>query len=292
MLDDEIRIRLREPAYLDLHLSAVAAIRKVGALQWYDSNFLRRLEVAKHYLAIVRPDVLDSFVHGFASLMPPRNFEVSLIKDLFDDRTHARIVEISRSIPRETGHKQHRAELLQFGRHVIWDHPFFLGLQKDLLSLVSEIAGCKLVPKYNFLSLYGGAGKCDPHMDEPMSMFTLDYCIEQSEEWPIYFSRIVDWPTADAIKDIDLQALKVDPQLEFEPYLLQPNQALIFNGSSQWHYRNAISPGGHCSLLFFHYFPAGCERLVEPSLWVEQFDIPELGPLCDIFRQRGDLGLA
>jgi len=292
MFDDAITHKLRDPAYLDLHFMAVASIRKVGALRWYDSNFLRRFEVAKHYLALVAPGSLDAFVGGFAPLLPRPDFAVTLLSDLFDAQTHAKIVEISRSVPREADHKQQRNELDQFGRHVIWDHPFFLELQSDLVPRVSAIAGCELVPKYNFLSLYGGAGKCDPHMDEPMSMFTLDYCIEQSEEWPIFFSRVVEWPSIDESRDIDLEALKADPHLSFEPYCLKPNEALVFNGSSQWHYRNAIAPGGYCSLLFFHYFPKGCENLVEPPQWSAHFDIPELGPLCDIFRQRGDLGLA
>lgn len=214
-----------------------------------------------------------------------------MLDHVFDEATRAQIVDISRSVPRNEGAKKNRFELEQFGRHVIWDHPFFVDLQGKLLETVSAIAGRQLIPRYNFLSLYGGAGRCDPHMDEPISMFTLDYCIEQSEEWPIWFSKVVDWPTIDVMKAWDPEAIKADESLQFAPEMLKPNQAVVFNGSSQWHYRDSITPGGHCSLLFFHYFPVGAENLVEPSKWPRYFDIPELSPLCELFSEAGKDGL-
>jgi hypothetical protein len=290
MLSEAAREKLRDPAYFALHTQAFAAIRDVGAFKWYDSNFLRRYEAAKKYLAMVRPEALAAFVAGFEPIRPPRDFAVRLIDDLFDPATRAIILDISRSVE-PTGTEQAANECRKFGRQVVWDHPFFRDLQRELVPLVSELAGRELVPGYNFLSLYGGTGKCDPHMDEPISMYTLDYCIDQSEEWPIHFSRLVDWPSLEDVREWDKQALTSDPELEFAPHVLKPNQALLFNGSSQWHYRDAIAPGGFCNLLFFHYFPAGCEAIVVPAKWAEAFDIPELGPLCDLFTKGDAEGL-
>lgn len=288
MLDEAIRTKLRDPAYLDLHLAAIAAIRKVGAQRWYDAHFHRRFEVARHYLAQVRPDALEPFVRGFDPLLPPADFALTTIEDLFDPHTTREIREIVRAIPeamRSTG------ELALFGRHIVHDHPRFIALQNALLPRVSRLVGVPLVTGYNFLSLYGGAGRCDPHMDQPKSMFTLDYCIDQSEDWPIWFSRTVDWPTVETMREWDPEAIKTDPALGFAAHSIQPGKALLFNGSSQWHYRDAITPGGFCHLLFFHYYPTGCEELIAPRLWARHFAIAELEPLCELFRESGEDGL-
>lgn len=55
---------------------------------------------------------------------------------------------------------------------------------------------------------------------------------------------------------------------------------------SQWHCRDPITPGGFCNLLFFHYLPAGCEGLVDPLRWADEFAIPELAPLVDLFERE------
>lgn len=288
MLDDSLKTKLRDPAYLDGHLAAVRSTHAVGRAEWYDSKFLRRFEVARRFLTEVNPAALDVFTRAFDQLKPPPGFKVAVLDNLFDGATRQRILEISRSIRFEKpeADRQTEWEARNFGRRVIWDHPYFLELQRDLLPRVSGLAGCDLRAGYNFLSLYGGAGLCTPHMDEPISMYTLDYCIEQSGEWPIHFSRVVDWPTVETFRSFDAEAMKRDPALAFEPHVLQPNQALLFNGSSQWHYRDSIAPGGFCDLLFFHYYPAGCEKLVLPRLWHEHFDIPELRALCDLFEDE------
>ena len=75
------------------------------------------------------------------------------------------------------------------------------------------------------------------------------------------------------------QRVKSDPQLRFSSYALQPGQALVFSGSSQWHYREPIDGAAHqafCDLLFFHFVPRGTAELVRPENWAGLFDIPEL----------------
>lgn len=274
-----IKEKLRDPAYLDLHLAAAGALAKIGGGQWYDSKFLRQYEAAKLFLRQVRPERLDEFVAGFAPLRPPADAPILEVENLFDEETHARIRETARNIPDAD---LERRESHVFGRDIVHDHPYFLELQRELLPKVSGWLGREVQIGHNFLSLYGGSGTCALHMDEPLSMYTLDYCIEQSEEWPIYFSRIVDWPGVDMMKKWSPEALMEDPDLAFTARTLKPNDALIFTGSSQWHYRRPIAPGGYCNLLFFHYYPKGCEKLVWPHLWAEHFDIPELRAFCDL----------
>ena len=281
-LDAGPRERLRDPAYFALHLKAAAAIRAVARMGWYDSHFLRRFEIARHYLADVRPDALPSFLDSFETLKPPADFREMVMEDVFDPATCAAILAASRSAKPDDAAEQ-ATENQQFGRDVVWDHPFFLELQEQLRPRIEALVGRPLVSSYNFLSRYGASGKCDLHMDHPDAMFTFDYCIEQDAVWPIYLSRVVEWPTVEFARSFDREAIIANPEYHFAEHLLRPNQALLFNGSSQWHYRRPKEAGGFCHLLFFHYIPAGCEALVDPALWAGHFGIAELEPLCDLF---------
>ena len=282
MFDDQAKAKLRDPAYFALHIQAATAIREVDRLGWYDSQFLRRFEVARRYLAKVRPDALADFVAGFDRLKPPATFRETLIEEVFDPATREAILTVSRTAP-ATVNEEQSFEEAKFGREVVWDHPFFLDLQEQVRGMISDIIGQPLVPSYNFLSRYGAQGQCDLHMDHPDAMYTFDYCIEQDAVWPIHIGRVMDWPTAEFARDFDPARITSDPAFGFTDYLLRPNQALLFNGSSQWHYRRPKTAGGFCNLLFFHYVPAGCENLVVPHAWADEFAIPELGALCDLF---------
>lgn len=282
MLDPNSRSRLRDPAYFTLHLQAVGTIREVGALGWYDSQFLRRVKVAQSYLAKVRPDTLSDFRDGLCALTPPPAFREVLIDDVFDAATHEEIIDIAHALPPPKTDQQDN-EQANFGRDVVWDAPRFLELQEQVRPLVAELTGRPLVSSYNFLSRYGAQGKCDLHMDAPCAMFTFDYCIAQDAVWPIYVSRPVDWIGAAVPAQFNPEQIIADPGLDFREHLLRPNQALLFNGTSQWHYRRPKVAGGFCNLLFFHYYPEGCENLVTPARWAAHFGIPELEPLCDLF---------
>lgn len=274
--------KLRDPAYFALHLEAMASLRDVVAPGWYDANFLRRYEVARHFIAKVRPDALNAFTASFAPLIPPPDFREIVIDDVFDAETREAVIAVSRSA-RVTLTDQLRHENAAFGRDVVWDTPFFLALQEEIRPRLEALLGRALVSSYNFLSLYGPEGRCEPHLDHPNAMYTFDYCIEQDEVWPIFVSRTAEWPDAAFNRAFDAQRLKADRALAFRQHDLVPNRALVFNGSSQWHYREPKRAGQFCNLLFFHYYPAGCEGLVDPVQWAERTGIAELQPLCDIF---------
>lgn len=283
--DDPNAAKLRDPAYFALHVKAMMAFREVARFGWYDSHFLRWHAVALRYLEQVRPDEVERFAAGFAPIRPDPAFSVTMLDDVFDDATCAAIREASlTAVPQDDVHQAF--ENSTFGRDVVWDEPLFRDLQEQVRQRLEKLAGMELEASYSFLSRYRGNGVCAPHLDHPDSMFTFDYCIDQSHEWPIHFSRVVDWPTQDTAEAVDLAAIKQDASLGFAPYTLKPNQAIFFNGSSQWHYRDPITPGGFCNLLFFHYIPAGCGDLVAPVRWAEHFEIPELEPLCDLIARQ------
>lgn len=252
MPDNPSLSRLRDPAYFALHLQAAAALREVGQLGWYDSHFLRRVEVARRYLARVRPDALDAFLHGLADLTPRPGFREVTVEDVFDAASREEIAALSRAAAPVRNDQQAR-ENTDFGRDVLWNLPRFLALQEQVRPLVAELTGRPVVSSYNFLSRYGAQGRCDLHMDAPDAMYTFDYCIEQDAVWPIYVSRTVDWIGGEVPARFEPERIIGDPGLDFREHLLEPNRALLFNGSSQWHYRQPKAAGGYCHLLFFHY---------------------------------------
>lgn len=284
-IDSDTKAKLRDPAYFALHFQAIMVLREVSRFAWYDSFFLRSYAAAIRFLQKVRPDAVAQFVAGFSPLRPDPNFSATLVRDAFDSETHAKILEASSVARPQTGAQQDY-ENQNFGRDVVWDEPLFRVLQEHIRPRLEHLIGRPIEASYTFLSRYRGNGVCAPHLDHPNSMFTFDYCIDQSAEWPIHFSKVVDWPTEENAQTIDLNTIKNDPAMNFKDYTLRPGDAVLFNGSSQWHYRDPITPGGYCNLLFFHYIPEGCGDLVEPRRWDLHFGIPELGALCDLFESH------
>ncbi len=247
---------------------------------WYDSVWLSKYEEAKTIIRAVRPEALPGFVDAFRILHTRADFKVKFFEQLFDAATLAEIKSAAATL-RPTDLEFHEAQ--RFGRFVVHDHPFFAELQQRTVPWVSEVVGEPVEAKYNFLSLYTSKGVCAVHMDAPEAKWTLDLCIDQGASWPIYFSEVQPWPdsAAEAWKNEGWENnIKQSRSLEFTPYTLQPGQAVIFSGSSQWHYRDPMPQASgkqFCTLLFFHYIPKGTAELVRPRNWARLFGIPELG---------------
>ena len=246
-------------------------------LPWYDSSWLHSYVAAVKIIERVRPHTRAEFIEAFARLRTRPDFCVKTLDRVFDDNVMELIRETIRALPPEL-HEQHEIET--FGRIVVHNHPFFNNLLKTILPLVSELAEEPLEPSYNFLSLYTRFGVCHPHMDSPAAKWTLDLCIDQSDVWPIYFSQVVPWPETFSCDDKDWQnVIKKSPDLKFSPYNLRPGEAVLFSGSSQWHYRDSltnVATGAFCNLLFFHFFPAGMSEIIRPKNWPALFGVPEL----------------
>jgi len=254
---------------------ATECLAAANRFNWYDSKFLRRFEAARRYLAIVRPDRVEGFASAFDVLRTDPGFQTKCLEPVFDAATFQELIETVHALPR-VSLQDHEAE--SFGRSLIRRHPFFTRLQSSLTERVSELVGEAVTPAYNFLSLYGGEGRCDPHLDQPLSKWTLDICVEQSVDWPIHFSQVVDWPTESAAYGTTIDDLRANPSLRFESVVLKPHSGAIFSGSSQWHFRDPLngSKADYCTLLFLHYLPKGAEPLADPDQWAKHFDLPEL----------------
>lgn len=247
---------------------------------WYDSNWLTVYMVAKDFIRQNHPHKLDEFVHAFDVLRTDPEFKIKHLPQLFDESI---ISDLKTVIQESWQNDTEIHEYGRFGRLVIHDHPLAIDLQKRITPLVSEMVNEEVEPCYNFLSLYSDPGVCAIHMDAPQAKWTVDFCIEQSTAWPIHFSKVVPWPEEWTDRGEQWsETIISDPANQFESQLIGEGDAIIFSGSSQWHYRNPIErkhAKNFCHLLFFHYVPAGIGELLKPASWAGMFGIPELANL-------------
>lgn len=245
--------------------------------RWYDSNWLAAYHRARGVLGASRPERRRQFEASFDVLRTRRDFEVVQFDALFDAATFAAIRDVIAHLPAAVIEPH---EATRFGRFVVHNQEYFDRLHAQLVPLVSTAAREPVEPSYNFLSLYGPKGSCGPHMDAPTAKYTLDVCINQNAPWPIFFSQVVEWPDRDDWPGEQWEdAIKHSPALTFTPRILEPNQAVLFSGSGQWHYRDPIPPAPgrrFCDLLFFHFIPVGTRPLVYPKQWPQHFGLPEL----------------
>jgi hypothetical protein len=244
---------------------------------WYDSGWLRRFVAAKAFIRTLRPELTESFLAALEPLRTDPGFSAQRLPSFLDPHRLHLINSAIAEIPVIALEVHEKAT---FGRCVVHNLPEFVELQKEFESLASEIAGEPVQSSYNFLSLYSRFGECEPHIDAPTAKWTLDICLDQSRPWPLHISQVVDWPENRRADDSDWRAsIRADLGLHFKPYALSAGDAIMFSGSSQWHYRDPL-PGAtdrdFCTLLFFHFLPAGMGRIAEPVNWPDHFGMPEL----------------
>ncbi len=247
---------------------------------WYASPWLSSYVTVKAFLKENYPQKLPEFISAFDILRTSSEFRVKELSNLFDETTQEKIRDLIKQLKKEQLEKH---EILSFGRLVVHDHEFFTDLQGTITDLVSKAVNEAVEPCYNFLSLYNNLGICGLHLDAPSAKWTVDYCIEQSAPCPIYFSQAQPWSEdwTDITNDWQEQ-IKNNPSNRFESFTLQSGQAIIFSGSSQWHYRDRIQAKvkkNFCHLLFFHFIPQGTCDLTKPKNLAKLFDIPELSEI-------------
>ncbi len=244
---------------------------------WYDGYWLENYYAALEWFAANAPEKLEAFQSRTDAFHTRQDFDVIVLEKFLDDDTTAQANELITQI-RSNDLKNH--ELFTFGRMVVHNHEFFNDLQEKLAPKVGELVGEPVEPCYNFLSLYNNLGVCPVHMDAPQAKWTVDICLDQSYEWPIKFSQIMPWPDGSKeFKDDWQDEIINGDEYEFTSHTLQPGNALIFSGSSQFHYRDKINRGNkgdYCNLVFLHYVPEGTRDLSSTSKWSKIFDVPNL----------------
>lgn len=114
-------------------------------------------------------------------------------------------------------------------------NPRLSAYSEYLLPLVREIFNePDLLPSYQFWARYRSAtSRLEPHKDKNACTYTVDYCVRQVRPWDII--------------------------VEGQPYTLRENQALVFMGEEQEHWRPPFSPGNSVEMIFFHF--------VRPDHW-------------------------
>lgn len=247
---------------------------------WYDSRWLAQYWRAKSIVARVAPGRLAQFVEALRPLQTPPDFRTRKLRRPFDDAALGRIRETAASLDPSQLEVHQLHEARTFRRFVVHDHPLFTALHREAVPLVSEAAGEEVEPSYNFLSLYTGKGVCPVHMDAPDAKWTLDLCVDLAVAWPIHISAVQPWPAPGETRwsgeDWE-KRIKASPDLHFESHDMEPGEAIVFSGSSQFHYRDAMPRGASgATLLFLHFIPRGAAMLVRPSSWAGLFGIPEL----------------
>jgi len=249
---------------------------------WYDSLWLKAYTQAESLLSKRSTSATAEFVDAMDVFRVSPKFNEIQINSILSKPTLERVRTIISNVDPALYEKH---EFLKFGRLVIHDLPEFNTIQQELTSHVEQAVGEPLEASYNFLSLYNNLGKCDLHMDSPYAKWTLDICIDQSAIWPIYFSEVVRWPEGFTPEDNWQSNIISSSERKFREYTLEPNQAVIFAGSSQWHYRNRIEQRfkqNFCHLLFLHFIPLGTKELINPRNWARLFSAPELNGIDDV----------
>jgi hypothetical protein len=121
-----------------------------------------------------------------------------------------------------------------------------------VLPFAEKAFGEKLVPAYNFLSMYDmGKGLCPYHSDKDECYRTVDVCVSQSQIWPIYATELDRVHTeAELMENVD------EFKKNGQRFDLVPGDALFLAGVQHPHWRNPLPAGNFCNMIFFHFLPA------------------------------------
>ena len=254
---------------------------------WYDSWWLAATFEARAIIQRLKPEALADFNRALEPLQTNPSFRTTLLDQPFDADTLDAVRKVVKSL-RPSDLELHEARA--FGRFVVHDHPMFLELQRRAAPIVSDAVGEPVEASYSFLSLYSQRGVCAVHLDAPHAKWTFDLCIDQSAPWPIHLSAVRPWPGRDELAGYAGQdgqedwqeKIKRSSSLEFSDVSPRAGQAVVFSGSSQWHYRDPIDPAdgsAFCTLLFLHFIPRGTADLLDPRHWAALVGVPELAAL-------------
>jgi hypothetical protein len=124
----------------------------------------------------------------------------------------------------------------QFNRYEFGGSAVLNSLHKKLISTAkSFFESDTLVPSFNFGSWYYGNASLEKHRDVAPCTYSIDLCVYQKTPWDLYVEGV--------------------------PYTLEENQALLYYGEGQKHWREEFpNPGENvvCNVFFFY---------VEPDHW-------------------------
>lgn len=150
-----------------------------------------------------------------------------------------------------------------FSRFMAQNVGIFQHIHNQLADFVSEQFKEQVKPSYSFLSMYDNNGICPLHIDREQCLYTVDYLICQDDPtpWPIYVGRPISDEERQQICNAGAaqpenrdDILRIKKEQKFTKIELEPNDAVLYSGTHQWHYRDRINCGT-ADLAFFHFVP-------------------------------------
>jgi len=148
-----------------------------------------------------------------------------------------------------------------FVRRYAHNVPYLVAAHRQLTDYASKMFGEPLKPSYVFLSLYDDGGICPLHIDRPQCYRTIDYliCQDQAEPWPIRIGEMMTDEHRQALDESDAGHPQADNEIaeriaaeSWNEVLLEANDAVLYSGTHQWHYRPERLKGT-AALAFFHF---------------------------------------
>jgi hypothetical protein len=125
-----------------------------------------------------------------------------------------------------------------FGRYHLSDAPWLTEVHEKLWPLAKELFGSEtLKPAWYQLGIYEGPkAHLDKHVDDNACQYTIDICIVQRTQWPIW--------------------------VEGKEYKLEENDAVVFYGNAQEHWRETFpDPMNNVVANLFMFY-------CEPDHWI------------------------
>lgn len=261
---------------------------ELDQFDWYDSVLRNRIRFASRFLAIVRPDQVGRFVAEMDRLRTDPGFTARKFPRFLEQDRFEQLRRDAAPYLKAPDREDKVAEPFGLGKFI--NMAPFNDLLFGLTDWVGQQVGEPVSPRFTQLTTYQGKLDLPLHLDSPDSKWVLGICLDHNFDWPIAVSKVVDWPDSASRGHGFDAAIKADPSLEFREFLLEPNEAVLFSASGQWHYRNRIAanPSGYYHMLHLQYVPEGCNVLVEPGRWAQHFGIEELETLDTYFRWSRD----
>jgi hypothetical protein len=188
--------------------------------------------------------------------------DVTVVKNLLPVEVYKDLVDY---LDNEVKYLPLSVDTDQFVRTYAHNPPYLVQLHRQLAEFASEMFGIKLIPSYVFLSMYENDGICPLHIDRDQCFRTIDLLVRttSTDPWPIRIGQYLTDDERTALQEAgaghpttpeDIQAV-VDRQT-WSDVVLEPNDAVLYSGTHQWHYRPHRLVGT-ADLVFFHFVPEG-----------------------------------
>lgn len=186
---------------------------------------------------------------------------VTVARQLFDPITHEALKAFIRDrVPMMSVGMDSDSFVRRYAHNV----PYFVAIHRQLTEFASEQFGEPLKPSYSFLSMYDDNGICPLHIDRPQCRYTIDYLIQQhrAEPWPLRIGQAMTDEQRQALDESGAGHPQTDDEIAeriaaetWTDVLLEPNDAVLYSGTHQWHYRPERLKG-RADLVFFHFVSA------------------------------------